>query len=63
MSTTRGQEEDPKPKINRGMEFMLRNKKQTKEELFRFIIDKSFSFLKKEIHLKFEFKITEKILR
>lgn len=63
MSTTRDQEGDPKPKINRGMEFMLRNKKQMKEELFRFIIDKSFSFLKKEIHLKFEFKITEKILR
>jgi hypothetical protein len=34
-----------------------------KEELFRFIIDKSFSFLKKEIHLKFEVKITEKMPR
>lgn len=63
MSTIRDPEEDPRPKINRGMEFMLRNKKQTKEELFRFIIDKSFSFLKKEIYLKFEFRIKEKILR
>jgi hypothetical protein len=56
----RGQEEEQKLKINRGMEFMLRNKEIRRKELFRIIIDKGISFLSREIHLKFEFTITKK---
>jgi SHS2 domain-containing protein len=47
-----------KIRINRGMEFMLRNK--TEEESFRIIINKVLSFFTKEFHLKFEFKIKNK---
>jgi hypothetical protein len=56
----RGQEEEQKLKINRGMEFMLHNKKIRRKELFRIIIDKGISFLSREISLKFEFTITKK---
>jgi hypothetical protein len=54
------QEEERKIKLNRGMEFMLQNKKIKGEEIFTIIIDKVFSFLTKEFHLKFHFKILNK---
>jgi hypothetical protein len=58
---TRDQEEEQKLKLNRGVEFMLRNKKQEKtEDLFNFRIAKVVSFFLKEIHLKIELKITKK---
>jgi len=61
MSMTKDQEDGRKLKLNRGMEFMLRPKKQrVKEELFNFRIDKVVSFFLREVHLKFELKITKK---
>lgn len=60
MSTIKGQEGGQKLKLNRGMEFMLRNKKQRKEGIFNFRIAKVVSFFSREIHLKFEIKITQK---
>lgn len=54
------QEDESKIKINRGMEFMLQNKNSKGEEIFTIIIDKVFSFFKKEFHLKFDFKILNK---
>jgi hypothetical protein len=58
---TKDQEGEPKLKLNRGVEFMLRNKKQEKpEELFNFRIARVVSFFLKEIHLKIELKITKK---
>jgi hypothetical protein len=58
---TRDQEGEPKIKLNRGMEFMLRTKKQRKKEgLFNFRIAKVVSFFSKEIHLMIELKITKK---
>lgn len=58
MSMTKDQDDELKPKLNRGMELMLRNKKQRKEEgFFNFRIDKVVSLFRKEIHLKFELNI------
>lgn len=57
---TKDQGGEPKLKLNRGMEFMLRSKRQRKkEESFNFRIVKVVSFFKREIHLKFELKITK----
>jgi hypothetical protein len=39
---------------------MLQNKKPKGEKVFTIIIDKVFSFLSKEIHLKFDFKVLNK---
>lgn len=53
--------DEQKPRLNRGMELMLRNSKQRKKEgLFHFRIAKVISFFKNEIHLKIELKITKK---
>lgn len=61
MFMTKDQEGEPKLKLNRGMEYMLRSKKQEKKEgLFNFRIAKVVSFFSKEIHLKIELKITKK---
>ena len=61
MFMTKDQAGEQKLKLNRGVEFMLRNKKQRKmEELFNFRIAKVVSFFLKEIHLKIELKITKK---
>lgn len=58
---TNDQAGERKLKLNRGMEFMLRPKKQKKQEgLFNFRIAKVVSFFSKEIHLKIELKITKK---
>jgi hypothetical protein len=58
---TKDQEGEPKLKLNRGIEYMLRSKKQEKREgLFNFRIAKVVSFFSKEIHLKIELKITER---
>lgn len=60
MSTTKGQGEGQKLKLNRGMELMLRTKKQRKGGLFNFRIDKVVSLFSREIHLKFELSLTKK---
>jgi hypothetical protein len=58
---TKDQEGEPKLKLNRGIEYMLRSKKQEKKAgLFNFRISKAVSFFSKEIHLKIELKITER---
>jgi hypothetical protein len=58
---TKDQAGEQKLKLNRGVEFMLRSKKQEKkEELFNFRIAKVVFFFLKEIHLKIELKITKK---
>jgi hypothetical protein len=57
---TNDPEDEQKIKLNRGMKYMLQNKKQLRREFFRFIMDKSFSFFNKEIQLTIKFKIIEK---
>ncbi len=60
-SMTKDQDGGQNPRINRGMELMLRNNKQRKEGLFTFSMNKAISFFSKEIHLKIELSITKKI--
>jgi hypothetical protein len=61
MFMTKDREGEQKPKLNRGIEYMLRSEKyQKKDGLFNFKISKIVSFFSKEIHLKIELKITER---
>jgi hypothetical protein len=58
---TKDQEGEPKLKLNRGIEYMLRSEKyQKKDGLFNFKISKVVSFFSKQIYLKIELKITER---
>lgn len=52
-------EEEKKLKLNRGVELMLHNKKEKKEEpsLFSFVFAKMVSLFYREFHFRIEFHI------
>lgn len=58
----KGQEDVQRPKLNRGMEFVLRNSNHKRQEdNFFFSIVKKVSLFSREINLKIELKINKKI--
>lgn len=59
---TKDQAEEQRPKLNRGVEFMLRNKtKEQKGEAKHFSYSKVISLFSREIHLKIELKINKTV--
>lgn len=60
---TRERGEERKPRLNRGVELMLRSKKKKKEEpsLFSFVFAKMVSLFYREFHFRIEFHIRKKL--
>ncbi|MEN9301759.1 MAG: hypothetical protein RL264_188 [Bacteroidota bacterium] len=59
---TKNQEERKRPKINRGMELMLRNIKKIEEEpkFFSFIYAKMVSLFRRELHFRVEIHLKKR---